>query len=303
MPCPPPPGRTAVRWPTPVPPPPAFPTQAGRPWQTGSGQATTLLLPDAVLALDMAVHPTAGWPAVAAVVWSGTGDPERVMVSVYNPRAARWSIARQVDLGPARIGRYTRTVRVAISGAGRVTAVWGMSDPDFADNDPPLAVWASDSDDVGETWSAPTRVAVGCRRVNDAVSVGYLLRRLLRGDAPATITRIPLAAPADWAMGSRMWDLRGLAFTRPAGPGVSFTWTDADGSGGAYALTSLDGGTSWGALERIAAPFTAGGIFSVAPAYDPVADRLVAVWTCCAGGVLQAPPATHSAQAANSRHI
>ncbi len=190
------PGRTAVRWPTPVPPPPAFPTQAGRPWQTGSGQATTLLLPDAVLALDMAVHPTAGWPAVAAVVWSGTDDPERVMVSVDNPRAARWSIARQVDLGPARIGRYTRTVRVAIERRRAGDGGLGHERPGLRRQRSALAVWASDSDDVGETWSAPTRVAVGCRRVNDAVSVGYLLRRLLRGDTPAPITRIPLAAPA-----------------------------------------------------------------------------------------------------------
>lgn len=363
--CPPRPGRTAVAWPTPVPPPPAFPTQAGHPWQTGGGQETTLLLPSAVLALDLAVHPTAGWPAVAATVWAGTDDPDRVMVSVYNPESARWSIARQVDLGPAQIGHYSRTVRLAVSGSGRVTVIWGMSDPDFTDNDPPSGIWASDSADDGETWSAPTRIAAGCRRVNDVVAdgdgrlavllvcdeargnylammlrsadgawqplerlpvatnyfsesslvlvgtgsaatvvgltfvmeggvaTGYLLRRPLSGDTPAAITRVSVSAPADWQLGARMWNLRGLAFTRPSGSGVIFTFTDAEGNGGAYALTSLDGGLSWGGLERIAAPFTPGFIFSAAPAYDPAADRLVAVWSCCAGEVLRAAPATH----------
>jgi hypothetical protein len=118
-----------------------------------------------VLALDLAVHPTEGWPAVGAVVWSGTSDPERVMVSVYNPVARRWSIARQVDLGPSQIGRYSRTVAMAVSSDREVHAVWGLSDPDFADGDPPMGVWASSSADFGERWSEPIRVTEGCRRV------------------------------------------------------------------------------------------------------------------------------------------
>jgi hypothetical protein len=144
------------------------------------------------------------------------------------------------------------------------------------------------------TGSAAT--VIGLTLVIDGgVPVGYLLRRPLAGDAASTITRVAVSAPADWQLGARMWNLRGLAFTRPSGPGVIFTFTDADGGGGAYALTSLDGGASWGGIERIAAPFAPGFILSAVPAYDPVADRLAAAWSCCAGGVLSVAPATHYA--------
>lgn len=365
--CPPLPGRTAASWPTPVPPPPAYPTLESRPWQTGSDRDTTLHLPAAVLTLDLAVHPTEGWPALGSVVWSGTNDPERVMLSVYNPLARRWSIARQVDLGQAQIGRYSRSVRLAITADSQVHALWGMSDPDFSDGDPPSGLWASSSSDFGETWSPPLRIASGCRRVNDVaagldgtlvvmavcdeergntlamvtrradgtwlpverlpisvryysegsvliagsgaearaiglalvegdgVPAGYLVSRSLTGSEPWRVERVAITAPLAFPLGERMWHLRGVSYTRPQGPALTFTWTDAE-AGGAYALTSLDGGRSWGHVALIAAPFEANGrILDAIPAYDPAADRLVAIWSCCAAGVFNTLPATHYA--------
>jgi hypothetical protein len=362
--CPPRPGATAVIWPTPVPPPPAYPTLAARPWQTGSGQNTTLHLPSAVLALDLAVHPTEGWPAVGSVVWSGTNEPERVMLSVYNPQARRWSVARQVDLGPAQMGRYSRTVAVGISGDGTVHALWGMSDAQQATGTR-SALWASSSSDFGESWSAPTRIAEECRRVNAVVAgldgtlvaqlvcaagsgttlamvtrradgtwlpverlpapvrfysegaltlvgdgdtaqvigfalvergdrpVGYLLRRRLVSDAPWQVEEIAITAPAERPLGARMANVHGLSFPHAAGDGVLFTWTDVD-AGGAYALTSLDGGQTWGDIESLAVPFEPDGeIVSAVPAYDPVADCLVAVWDCCSGGLFSTAATTH----------
>lgn len=85
--CPAQPGATQLPWPTPVPNPPPYPTMAPRRWQGGSDAQTTLFLPNTVLTTDLAVHPTEGWPAVVSVVWSGTDDPTRVMVSVYQPQA------------------------------------------------------------------------------------------------------------------------------------------------------------------------------------------------------------------------
>jgi hypothetical protein len=122
--------------------------------------------------------------------------------------------------------------------------------------------------------------------------VGYVLHRDGAATAPWQVARIPLAVP-DAAADARMWQLHGRSFIRATGPGVIVTWTDAD-AGAAYALTSLDGGRSWGAVERIALPHAAGGQIGAAiPAYDPVADRLIAVWSCCAGGVLNPALATH----------
>jgi hypothetical protein len=370
--CPPQPGETAVAWPTPVPPPPPFPTMEPRPWQTGADLKTTLHLPNTVLTVDIATHPTENWPAVASVVWSGTDDPDRVLVSVFDPRSGTWSSARQVDIGPSAIGRYTRTVAIAITGDRIVHAVWGMSDPDFSDNDPPSGIWTSSSADFGETWSTPERIATGCRRVNDvaASSDGTLVVQLVCDDGPrasvaaivvrqpngawSTAERLPvpawyysegavvitgegreakavgvlfagsgvpttyfmsrriadsgdwrvrqkqLATPSAIPLGIRMWHVRGLAYERSnaeSGPSqvLTFTWTDAE-FGSAYAITSLDGGASWGSVERIASPIAAGGqIAFVTPAYDPAADRLAAIWTCCGDDSWEAQGSTHYA--------
>lgn len=357
--CTPLPDATPIPWPPPVPPPPAYPTMQPRRWLSGSAAMTTLRLPHTVLGIDLAAHPTEGWPALAAVVWSGNDDPERVLLSVYQPATRAWSSARQVDVGESRLGRYVRTAQVAVTGAGEVVAVWGMSDPDFRDNDPPSGVWSSASRDFGVNWSIPQRVATDCKAVNDlAASLdGWLAALLICNDGPnasrpAIVIRQPdgvwrapellpfqswyysagalaitgsgeqakvtglvlsgqnelplaflvgrnLASAEPWQVQTRpitaeigrlltprMWYARALAYDRtlPDGttaPALTFSWTESY-AGGAFALTSLDGGASWGEVEVITAPANPAELISfAAPAYDPTADRLTAIWTCC----------------------
>lgn len=75
------------------------------------------------------------------------------MLSVLNPQTDTWSPARQVDLGLSRIGRYSRSVGVAITDNRTIYAVWSMSDPDFDDGDPPIGTWLSASTDFGMSCS------------------------------------------------------------------------------------------------------------------------------------------------------
>lgn len=187
--CPPAPGTPAAVWPTPLPPPPPYPTMPATRAGGGRGQAVLLHLPEIVLSLDLATHPTEGWPVVGAVVWSGTDNPDRAFVSVRDPATQTWTPAQQVDRGPAGLGRYTRTLEVAVSGDGAVHAVWGMSDPDFSDNDPPSGVWAAVSHDRGHTWGAPERIGRDCRQVIDlaATTDGWVVAGLGCHDGPQRV--------------------------------------------------------------------------------------------------------------------
>lgn len=196
--CPAAPGEELAPWPTPVPAQPPYPTMADTRAGGGSGQRTTLQLPEVVLTIDITTHPTEGWPAVAAAVWSGNDNPERAYVSVLNPRTRTWTPAHQVDIGPSALGRYTRTVQVAITGDGVVHAVWGMSDPDFSDNDLPAGVWAAESHDYGMSWSTPRRIGDDCRKVNDVgatldgwLVVGIVCNAGPNAVQPAIATRSP----------------------------------------------------------------------------------------------------------------
>lgn len=341
--CPPEPGETQIPWPTPVPQPPPYPTMEPAYRIGGSGLRQTLHLPTNVLTIDLAVHPTENWPVVGSVVWSGTEDPERALVAVYNPAARRWSPALQVDVGNAGLGRHARHIEVAVTPDATVHAIWGMND--LASGDP--GVWASFSTDYGAHWSPPQQIAAPCSMVNDAATSisGYLIVLLVcapggADSAPTLVVRTPdgtwlapvriavpvayysegsvvvtnddrravavmlsayggvptalllttsLSNPTDWQVqsrsisGSRYWSARGVAYTRPDGtPGITVTWSESDASGDAYALTSLDGGQTWGAAETVAATQPSAWAGFVAPAYDPVADRLAAIWTCCA---------------------
>lgn len=284
-----------------------------------------------------------------------------------------WSPARQVDLGESRIGRYVRTAQIAVTGDGAVHTVWGMSDPDFRDTDPPPGVWTSSSRDNGQSWSAPQRLTTTCKRVDDlaASADGWLAALLICDDGPATsrptvvvrqpdgvwrtaellpfqswyssdgalaiigdgtdarvvgivlagrggmplayliakrlaepgpwqVTELPIAPALHRPLTERMWYARALAYDRPqpdgsATPAVTFVWSEAS-AGAAYALTSLDGGVTWGPVEVIVAPANPDELISFATAaYDPAADRLVAVWTCCGYDQWQVQGTTHYA--------
>ncbi len=210
--CPGAPGEELAPWPTPVPAQPPYPTMADTRAGGSSGQKTTLQLPEVVLNVDIATHPTEGWAAVAAAVWSGNDNPERAFVSVLNPHTHTWTPAHQVDIGPASLGRYTRTVQVAIAGDGVIYAVWGMSDPDFSDNDPPASVWAAESRDFGMNWGEPQRIGSDCRQVIDAATTldGWLVVGLGCHDGPsrvqpAIVTRSPQGAWSLERLSGAIW--------------------------------------------------------------------------------------------------
>lgn len=369
--CPAGPGEALIPWPTPVPPPPPYPTMADTRAGGSSGQKNTLQLPEVVLNVDITAHPTEGWAAVSAVVWSGNKNPERAFISVLNPRTRTWTPAHQVDIGAAALGRYTRTAQVAIAGDGTVFAAWGMSDPDFSDNDPPARVWVAESHDYGASWNAPRVIGDDCRQVIDAAATldGWFVVGLGCHDGsnrvqPAIATRSPqgewsierlpnviwyftegaiaiadeggtsratvafltgpngaMAIPprvllfsktlgnaGSWLAtsrdidipgveeGPRTWHARTVVY-RPRGASndsITLLFSDASRSSG-YALTSQDAGRSWLAPELVTAPLaSADRIAFTAPAYDPVGNRLAAIYTCCVeGGWNNQEPNTH----------
>jgi hypothetical protein len=76
---------------------------------------------------------------------------------------------------------------------------------------------------------------------------------------------------------------------------LSWASLDADRPG-LFAMTSLDAGRSWGEVEAIHTPPADQATLFAPLAYDPVADRLVAIWTCCADARWDVVPSTHYAR-------
>jgi hypothetical protein len=127
-----------------------------------------------------------------------------------------------------------------------------------------------------------------------------------------------LASSGDWTIQTRAFavdgiasddlgdfgsNVRGMTFARPttgsSQSGIVFMFSGRNRAS-AYALQSLDGGRSWGAVEPIAfrahePETTAYSIDWPAPAYDPAADRLLAIWTCCMDASDGAAESTHYA--------
>ena len=62
--------------------------------------------------------------------------------------------------------RFGSTV-VGITGDSAVHVVYGASDMDFSDGDPPTWLWSRTSTDYGATWSAPRRIARDCWVADD----------------------------------------------------------------------------------------------------------------------------------------
>ena len=94
------------------------------------------------------------------------------------------------------------------------------------------------------------------------------------------------------ALASPPPELHAPASNRQVSTGLIFTWSDAERAH-AYSVTSLDGGLSFGPVVPIVLDDTAVGtgaqapaVFA-APAYDPVADRLVAIWSMLSRGAVR----------------
>jgi hypothetical protein len=98
---------------------------------------------------------------------------------------------------------------------------------------------------------------------------------------------------------------RGVAYTVRSGDdtiyqGITFTVTFADYPT-VYAITSLDGGRSWGEAEQVvrygqrAVGDDGTLILAAAPLFDAAARRLVTVWSCCVDTTWGNKEATHYA--------
>jgi hypothetical protein len=137
-------------------------------------------------------------------------------------------------------------------------------------------------------------------------TTGHLIGKYLADPGPWQVEDVPLVPAGVPDPGMMRWQAHHLSFTRllPNGQPTSnliFTWSDAERAH-AYSITSLDGGLSFGPVVPIVVDNTvpldtgsrAPAVFA-APAYDPIADRLVAIWTCCQEAQYERVPVTHYA--------
>jgi hypothetical protein len=139
----------------------------------------------------------------------------------------------------------------------------------------------------------------------DNPATGHLIGKYLADPGPWQVRDVPLVPAGVTDPSFMRWQARHLSFTRlrPNGEvstGLIFTWSDAERAH-AYAITSLDGGLSFGPVAPIVIDDTGVGtgtkapaVFA-APAYDPIADRLIAIWTCCREAQYERVPVTHYA--------
>lgn len=368
--CTPAPGTTLEPWPSPRPTQPPLPTRPADLRQPMVDGETIMRLPNALLVLDLAVHPVQNWPVVAAIdIPVVNRDHARVFVRAYEPRGGGWGDAQTVDTPGTHPGGRFRSVALGVTGDGTLHAVWGVTDY------PDLAMFASESKDGGKHWSNPVRLGGGLFAVLDVATTldnevfvlalqrdpelapvifhqgsdgrwrgretlplrhvwyasgGALvvagdglpgaephLVAMLTGDEAESGIVYTLRRPlrgGSWSVGSRAVDgveggrlpgtARGLAYSWRQGqtvsPAVSFTFTMRDRPN-VFALTSLDGGVNWGEVESVVRSGQAGqgnngaSILSAAPAYDPAAQSLAAVWTCCKDGLWGNAEVTHYA--------
>lgn len=279
--CTPQPGETQRPWPTALPTLPPFPTRPVSFRQPIAGERAVMRLPNAVLGLDAAVHPLAGWPVVAAldIPVLNMGHP-RVFVRAYNPQAQSWGTAQSVDVGGSHPGDRFRSVAVGVAGDGTIHVVWGVTDY------PRLDLFAASSADYGATWSAPTTLGEGFFGVLDlAVTLdGEVFVLALQRDpevAPVLLRRDRAGA---WG-GRETLPLRSIWYASSGGLAVVGDGPDAqlialltatpDQPGAAYLLRRPLSGGAWQiarhtvTAEGVLADVRAGGYTLTDPAGSP----------------------------------
>jgi hypothetical protein len=193
--CPPGAGEAATPLPTPIPPPKPYPTMVAALPQNTGGLETAFALPGRIYQLDLAVHPTENWPAVAMMHRQSLLDePIQLYVRVFDPFSKRWGVAQQVDVGASSAGRDSNgSIAVAVTGDRTVHAVWGASDADGG-------LWTSASSDFGANWSEPERMATNCTLVTDlqATVDGQLVALAMCGRLPTHPTLLVRRANGQW---------------------------------------------------------------------------------------------------------
>jgi hypothetical protein len=125
----------------------------------GGNELTTALELPRLQHVDVAVHPSEGWAAIASV-WPDTSGSRHIFVRVFDPRARAWGMARQVNPPPSERGSgLYGGVALGITGDGTIHVAWGGG------NTEGQPVWYAHSSNYGETWSGPEQIGSGCYRV------------------------------------------------------------------------------------------------------------------------------------------
>jgi hypothetical protein len=243
---------------------------AGGVWTSmSSDYGTTWSAPQRILThcwnpLDMATTPS-GQIVVLASCWTlARGDAQPHTEFAIRDRAGSW-------LPPQQLAIDSWFGAVAVAGDGPDLRITALTMP-FVHHDP---------------------------------TTGHLIGKYLADPGPWQVRDVLLIPAGVADPGFLRWQAHHLSFTRllvngQVSTGLIFTWSDAERAH-SYSLTSLDGGLSFGPVAPIVLDDTAAGtgaqapaVFA-APAYDPVADRLVAIWTCCMEAQYERVPVTHYA--------
>jgi hypothetical protein len=251
--------------------------------------------------------------AVVHAVWGGSDANGGIWTSASRDYGATWSAPQRLlegclvalDMATTPSGQVVILANCGTTQQQRAAILVRLADgtwlpPQYV----PVNAWsgalalAGDGQDLRIT--ALTMPFAGA-----SATTGRLIGKYLADPGPWQVRAVPLL-PAGVADPSFMrWQPHHLSFTRllPNGQvstGLIFTWSDAERAH-AYSLTSLDGGLSFDPVAPIVLDDTTSGsgveapaVFA-APAYDPVADRLVAIWTCCMEAQYERVPVTHYA--------
>ncbi|MBC8159823.1 MAG: exo-alpha-sialidase [Roseiflexaceae bacterium] len=229
--------------PSPLPTRPPYPTVEARDIPQTTVMQTIMRLPDPILSVDLAVHPLTNEPVVAAIAASMTTDSSpHAFVSAYDRQTKQWGMVQNIDTGATAIGVHRfRSVAVAVSGDGTITAVWG------ATAYPALEVWASTSRDKGHTWAAPVLLLANSFGVLDVAATldGQIAVLALQREpvAPVIITGSPAgqwSAPDSIPVPSAWYATSGSVVVTGEGADarlVALTTAFTDAPGTAYLAT------------------------------------------------------------------
>jgi hypothetical protein len=152
-------------------------------------------------ALDLALHPTEGWPLLVAVQWGWSHDSYgdgRVLAVVHEMAGDAWGLTQSLNLAPVR--QSAGGIAAAISPDGRAHVVFG-------DGGGPTAgrnhLWHVFSDDAGRSWSLPAPLGDGdaLDMVADSSGRLHLLARLREGGETSRLAYATLEGQ-QWRWGS-----------------------------------------------------------------------------------------------------
>lgn len=235
------------------------------------------------------------------VIWGVTDYPHLTLFSAHSSDyGATWS-------APESIGDSFLTVLdVATTVTNDVYALAMQRDGEQVRplllHRTPAGAWSQELLPVAATWYASSGALTVVGSGDSAQLVALLTTSADHPGAAWTLTR-PLSART-WTTqlhttpdaGGLLAGVQVVVYPFPAdatlGQGITFSATLRD-QGAMYTLTSRDGGATWqpwSPIARASGRITAGGI-----AFDPAAQRLVAIWNCCDDASWGNAHATHYA--------